>query len=339
MSRSILYLRLILTCFTLLLSSFHLAHTCGGSLIADDIILSAAHCYKSFDGVDLGRHNVKDKEENFERYNIEKFITHPDYVDQGQPGAAFDNDFMIIKLYGWSEQKTIKLNRDPDIPKLREELTVMGWGVADNANKLPSEILKDVTVNALTNTQCKNRSGYLGMQAVSFMNKITDNMMCAEDADEDACQGDSGGPLIVKSLIPRLDVQVGVVSWGLGCAHNVFPGIYSRISSQSSWIRDQVCALAESPPEHFDCDKKEDRDDDDKSGKVPVTVDIMLDRFPKETGWLIRSDAGKSIAYIAVGAYKGLEEDEKHIFSTVHLTPNQHYDFIMLDSYGDVSII
>ena len=48
-------------------------------MVADDIILSAAHCYEAFDDVDLGRHNIKDPDDDFERYNVETFVTHPNY--------------------------------------------------------------------------------------------------------------------------------------------------------------------------------------------------------------------------------------------------------------------
>ncbi len=303
-------------------------------------MLSAAHCWENFDGVDIGRHNVKDFDEDFERYNIERFITHPGYVDKNRPGAAFNNDFMLVKLYGWSKKATVELNLKPDIPKVNTELTVMGWGVADNTHKLPSEELKEVSVNAMSNNICRSRSGFIGGKKISLMGRITDNMMCAQDTDEDACQGDSGGPLILKGLLPRLDVQVGVVSWGMGCAHEVFPGVYARLSSQMEWIKKTVCEWAESPPDQFECEK-DDRDDekkDDNVEKRAVTVDIMLDRFPKETGWLIRTKEGKSIAYIPIGGYKNVKESEKHIFATVHLKPLQTYEFVMLDSYGDVSL-
>ena len=52
---------------------------------------------------------------------------------------------------------------------------------------------------------------------------------------------------------------------------------------------------------------------DEKLDKRAVTVDIILDRFPKETGWLIRTKMGKSIAYIPIGGYKNVKESEKHI--------------------------
>lgn len=127
-------------------------------MVADDIILSAAHCYEAFDDVDLGRHNIKDPDDDFERYNVETFVTHPNYVEQGKRGVAYDNDFMIIKVYGWSKKNVVKSNDNSSKTNNGQDLSVMGWGVADNINKLPAEILKHVTVNTLCNGECRNRS-------------------------------------------------------------------------------------------------------------------------------------------------------------------------------------
>lgn len=325
--------------FSLFIFNQFIAHVCGGSLIADDLILSAAHCHENFDGVDIGRHNVKNPDEIFERYNVEKFITHPNYVDKNKPGVAFDNDFMIIKLYGWSQISPTVLNDKTYVPQNNQQVYVMGWGVADNVNKLPSDVLKQVSVNALSNAECKSRSGLLGSQLVSFNGRITNNMLCAQALNADACQGDSGGPLIVRGLVAEQDVQIGVVSWGLGCANPTFPGVYSRVTSASDWINKMVCEWAEKPPESFGCNKDTPVDDPNVE-KYPVTVDIMLDRFPKETGWLIRSQAtGKSVFYIAIGKYKSVTDSEKHIVVKVDLKVNESYEFIMLDSYGDVSVV
>ena len=65
-------------------------------------------------------------------------------------------------------------------------------------------------------------------------------------------QGDSGGPLVVKGS-GNNDLQVGVVSWGIGCASRDFPGVYARVSSAYNWIRKEVCANSRDPPDSFDC--------------------------------------------------------------------------------------
>ena len=64
-------------------------------------------------------------------------------------------------------------------------------------------------------------------------------------------QGDSGGPLVATKN--GVDVQVGVVSWGIGCGNEDFPGVYSRVSSAYVWIRNEVCDTSKNPPASFNC--------------------------------------------------------------------------------------
>jgi len=61
-------------------------------------------------------------------------------------------------------------------------------------------------------------------------------MICAARSGKDSCQGDSGGPLIIKGEDATSVVQVGIVSWGTGCAQEGYPGIYSRVEAGLGFI-------------------------------------------------------------------------------------------------------
>lgn len=123
-----------------------------------------------------------------------------------------------------------------------------------------------------------------------------------------------------------------MVSWGLSCAHRIFPGVYSRISSRYNWIKSLVCNQAESPPDYFGCQPKPDLTNSEDDLET-IIVRMDLDRFPAETGWLIRSIEGKTKAYIPIGSYR--EMKKKSVQAVLQLAPNQSYTFIVLDSYGD----
>ena len=66
--------------------------------------------------------------------------------------------------------------------------------------------------------------------------------------------GDSGGPLFIRGKGPDEDFLVGTVAWGIGCADERYPGVYSRMSYMYSWIAETVCAESEDPPLYFHCD-------------------------------------------------------------------------------------
>lgn len=107
------------------------------------------------------------------------------------------------------------------------------------------------------------------------------------------------------------------------------------MSNQYQWIRDLVCSWAEKPPPFYACPPKQERPENPERA---VTFEIRLDRFPKETGWLIRSQYGKTNSYVATGrysAYTGSSYQQKLVTTTVQLEEDTKYDLIMLDSYGD----
>jgi len=134
-------------------------------------------------------------------------------------------------------------------------VTVMGWGDThkdEDIKELATELM-EVEVTVVTNQECEqSKSDDIGFE-YDYKDQITGNMMCAENVEvKDSCQGDSGGPLVIRSSYG--DMQVGVVSWGVGCAHNDFPGVYARISSQYDWIRKNVCDGSSAPPASFKCE-------------------------------------------------------------------------------------
>ena len=106
---------------------------------------------------------------------------------------------------------------------------VTGWGRLRSGGSQP-DILQKVTVRTQSTEQCRGQYG----QA-----KITENMLCADAPARGTCQGDSGGPLVVLGQNNSYS-QIGVVSWGNGCARPGYPGVYTRVTSLLPWIQQRM---------------------------------------------------------------------------------------------------
>ena len=164
----------------------------------------------------LGRHNLNDSDG--EVIPVREVLPHPEYNT-----ATTDHDFMLIFLEGTPTAEnviTVKLSSDPKVPSLGQDMTVMGcWGTTDTATE--SDILMNVDVGYIPNEECEAAEG----GGETYNGKITGSMMCAMANGKDSCQGGSGGPLVIKGDGGSADVQVGVLSWGVGCALDPFPGV------------------------------------------------------------------------------------------------------------------
>ena len=197
----------------------------------------------------VGRHALDGTDG--EMIAVKAEVPHPDY-------NGMEHDFMLIFLSEAVAHVTEFVKLDSSIQLSNEllesnstQLTVMGWGdthESEEVQELSNELM-EVDVQLIKNEECEQSSDDMGN---TYQGMITESMMCAKDIGEDSCQGDSGGPLVMKSS-QGADVQVGVVSWGYGCADADFPGVYSRVSSAYEWIREVTCRRSVSPPAYFDC--------------------------------------------------------------------------------------
>jgi trypsin len=210
-------------------------------------VLSAAHCAGGEYRAVIGRHDLDT--DDGDEVDVEVELMHPEYDDD-----TTDNDFMLVFLSRPTTEDAQLVHVESDVVPVDTNVTVMGWGDTDPAHNVsePATELMEVEVSIISNEDCDASTGTIGDWTDNYHDQITENMMCAKDSGEDSCQGDSGGPLVIRS--ESGDVQVGVVSWGIGCAHKDFPGVYARVSAQYEWIRSNVCAGSSDPPAYFDCE-------------------------------------------------------------------------------------
>ena len=209
-------------------------HQCGASILDANHVLTAAHCTEnkspSIMTVRFGMHKQNDLT-GVQTIQVSEKKEHPDYNPR-----TYVNDVAILKLAEPIKaelMKPVTLATDPLMASAGQPgqyATVAGWGNTNAANPNYPNELRKVEVPVISNEQCRSAGG--------GYNNIIDSNICAgfPQGEKDSCAGDSGGPLFVSY---SGDIhQIGIVSWGEGCAVAGKAGVYARVTSFLNWIKD-----------------------------------------------------------------------------------------------------
>jgi len=320
---------------------------CGGSLIAPRVVLTAAHCRPEFNDIGstytVGPSNRNDLDngpdfKDAENILVEAAISHPNY---GTGVSGIDYDYALVLLeeeYIIESDITLVLNDNSNFPSTGDDLDVLGMGTTSSGGNL-SNRLRDVKVESFSNNQCKKYYG----------NSITDKMICAGyvEGGRDSCQGDSGGPIV--KVNGNTHIQVGIVSWGDGCAYANKPGVYSRVSEEIDWMRGIICdqwgvessLCGDSPPDPPPNPNPNPTptpnpnpppvpQPENCNGSTSSDVDLVFifDLHPEDISWTITDTVYGNGNYDQELAFEEVEE-------SVTLCNNNCYEVVINDSYED----
>ncbi|CAF4882573.1 unnamed protein product [Pieris macdunnoughi] len=201
---------------------------CGGAIIADRWILTAAHCLQGVSAKDLRvLAGTNSKRSGGIRYKVDKIINHEKYT--ARPNV---NDIALLRttenIKFTEKVKAIEIATED--PKPGDLCKLSGWGFTDKNGRSVPDKLQWLDVKIISEKDCKTDN--LKRFEKSF--PITQNHICTLNKNgEGTCQGDSGGSLVCNNK------SCGIVSWNIPCARGQ-PDVYTSTTKYSTWIKDNM---------------------------------------------------------------------------------------------------
>lgn len=216
------------------------SHTCGGSILSQTWVVTAAHCVQGVNKKSLrvvaGEHN-RNVNEGVEQFvNVSRKVVHPQYNSN-----TLENDIALLELS--SPLILSAARRTAAIPLFTPAdsaagfddpgtlATISGWGTTSEGGSSLPATLQFAQVPIVSDADAR---------AVYGDSDVADSMLAAgfEQGGIDTCQGDSGGPLVLQT--PGGFKLAGLTSWGIGCAREGLPGIYTEVAFFNDFVLSNI---------------------------------------------------------------------------------------------------